>query len=137
MIGAFISRGNQFNTSNVTDDISAFDGQTLYLTFRHFDTFDHNSILLDNVDLSVAVLSVDDQVFTSFSQFVDADSNLRLSANTAMDNVQLFNVLGQQVVSQKLNSTNESINISSLRSGVYIASVTIEGQNKSFKIVKR
>lgn len=121
----------------IVEDISAFEGQVVYLTFRHFDTFDHNSVLIDNVDLSVATLSVDDQVFNNFSYLVDANDNLRLTANTSMDNVQLYNVLGQQVVSQKLSSNNESINLSSLQSGVYIATVTIEGQNKSFKIVKR
>jgi len=28
---------------------SAFDGQTVYLVLRHHDTFDHNSVLVDNI----------------------------------------------------------------------------------------
>ncbi|MCG2431455.1 T9SS type A sorting domain-containing protein [Aequorivita xiaoshiensis] len=53
-----------------------------------------------------------------------------------MNNIALYNMLGQQVVSQKLNNTNESVNISELQSGVYIATVSIDGASKSFKIVK-
>jgi len=117
-------------------DISAFEGQNIYVAI-HYVGADSFILLMDDFAVETTTLGVEDQSFNGFTQFVDADSNLRLSANTSMDNLQLFNVLGQQVVSQKLNSTNESVNISALKTGVYIASVTIEGQNKSFKIVKR
>lgn len=53
-----------------------------------------------------------------------------------MNSVSLYNMLGQHVVSQKLNNTKESVNISELQSGVYIATISIDGASKSFKIVK-
>ena len=40
------------------------------------------------------------------------------------------------MVSQKLNSNNETVNISGLQSGVYIVTVSIEGASKTFRIVK-
>lgn len=120
----------------VTIDLSAFDGQTVYLTFRHYDTVDENSVLIDDISVD-AVLAVSDQEFNNFKYFVDANAQLNLSASTSMESLSLYNVLGQQVVSQKLNNTNEVIDISALRSGIYLASVTIEGNTKSFKIVKR
>ena len=53
-----------------------------------------------------------------------------------MESIDLYNVLGQQVLSEKLNSTNEVINVSGLEAGVYIATISIEGASKSFRIVK-
>jgi len=120
----------------VTLDISAYEGQVVYLTFRHYDTFDENSVLIDDVVVD-GVLAVADQSFNNFNYFVDSNNQLNLSANTAMESVQLYNVLGQQVVSKKLNNTNEVVNISALNSGMYIATVSIDGNTKSFKIVKR
>lgn len=120
----------------VTIDLSAFDGQTVYLTFRHYDTIDENSVLIDDVSVD-AVLAVSDQTFNNFKYFVDANAQLNLSASTSMESVSLYNVLGQQVLSQKLNNTNEVIDVSVLKSGIYLATITIEGSAKSFKIVKR
>ena len=117
-------------------NISAFDGQVVYLTFRHYDSDDENSVLIDDVVVD-GVLAVADQTFNSFKYYVDANNQLNLSADISMESVVLYNVLGQQVVSQKLANTNEIVNISALQSGIYIAKVSIDGNSKSFKIVKR
>ena len=120
----------------ISVDISAFDGQVVYLTFRHYDSVDVNSVLIDDVIVD-GVLAVADQTFNSFKYYVDANGQLNLSANSTMESVVLYNVLGQQVVSQKLANTNEIVNISALNTGLYIATVSIDGNTKSFKIVKK
>jgi len=119
----------------VTIDASAFDGQMVYLTFRHFDSVDINSVLLDDITVD-GVLGLTDESFNSFNYYINANSQLILSASTSLENVQLYNLLGQQVVSQRLSTTNETVNIASLDSGIYIVKVNIEGRTKSFKIVK-
>ena len=82
------------------------------------------------------VLSLQDQYFNDFNYFVDSNSQLVLKANMSLENIQLFNLPGQQVLSRKLSNTNETINIASLDTGIYIAKVSIQGKSKSFKIVK-
>ncbi|MFC7356774.1 T9SS type A sorting domain-containing protein [Jejudonia soesokkakensis] len=82
----------------------------------------------------IPVAGVDDNAFEGFSHFVDANRNLSLSANTPMSNVSVYDVLGKVIITSDLSNTNETINLASLNSGVYIARVTIEGQVKSFKI---
>jgi len=124
------------SAATVTVDASAYDGQQVYLTFRHYDTFDENSVLIDDVEVTGQPLSVGDQSFNNFAHYV-RNNELNLSAATAMESVSIFNVLGQEVVSQRLNSTNETVSLASLNTGVYIASVVIEGQRKSFKIVRK
>ncbi len=82
-------------------------------------------------------LGVNDNTFNDFEYFVDANNLLNLSATNSMEKVVLFNILGQQVLSQKLSNTSETVNLSSLKTGVYIATVTIDGNSKTFKIVKK
>lgn len=80
-------------------------------------------------------LSVNDQAFENFNYTV-ANGMLTMSAKTAMENVTIFNISGQQVINKGLSSTNENVEISNLSTGVYIATVTVEGRAKSFKFVK-
>lgn len=82
-------------------------------------------------------LGFDDTAFDGFQYLVDASNNLSLKAATALEQVVLHNVLGQEIMSRQLSGTNEIISLASLETGVYIATVSIEGQTKSFQIVKR
>ena len=115
-------------------DLSSLSGETVYLAFRHHNVTDMDYLSIDDVTIS-GVLAVGTNEFKDFNHFI-ANNNLNLSANTSMEKVALYNMLGQQVVSQKLNSNNETVSLSGLQSGVYIATVSIDGASKSFKIVK-
>lgn len=115
-------------------DLSSLSGETVYVAFRHHDVSDMDFLSIDDVMVS-GVLAVGTNEFKGFEYFV-ANNQLNLSASTLMENVALYNMLGQQVVSQKLNSNNETIELSGLQSGIYIATVSIDGASKSFKIVK-
>lgn len=124
-------QGTQYERSL---DLSSLSGETVYLAFRHHNVTDMDYLSIDDVIVS-GVLAVGTNEFAGFKYFV-ANNQLNLSANTSMNQVALYNMLGQQVVSQKLTSTNETVSISGLQSGIYIATVSIDGANKSFKIVK-
>ena len=77
-----------------TLDVSSLAGATnLYIVFRHHDVSDEFIINFDNVSLS-GVLSVNDQAFNGFTYFVDNSNMLNLRANSAMQSVELYNVLG-------------------------------------------
>ncbi len=116
-------------------DLSSLDGATtLYIAFRHHDVSDQFIINFDDVTLS-GVLGVENNALEGFTYYV-ANNQLTLSANTSMEKVALYNMLGQQVVSQKLSNNKETIELSGLQSGIYIATVSIDGASKTFKIVK-
>jgi hypothetical protein len=117
-------------------DLSAYDGQQVYIAI-HYVAQDSFILLMDDFKVEAGTLGVADNTFNNFNYFVDINNQLNLSANSAMESLTVYNVLGQQVVSQKLENTNESVNISALNSGIYIATVSIEGITKSFKIVKK
>jgi len=116
-------------------DASSLDGATsVYIAIRHHDSSDEFIINFDDIVLT-GVLGVDDNALVGFKHFV-SNNILNLTSKTSMENVSLYNMLGQEVLSQKLSSNTENINLSGLQSGVYIATVSIEGATKSFKIVK-
>lgn len=117
-----------------TLDLSSLTGETIYVAFRHHDVTDMDYLSIDDVMVSGA-LAVGTNEFNGFKHFT-ANNQLNLSANTSMDSVALYNMLGQQVVSQKLSNTNETVNLSGLQSGVYLATVSINGASKTFKVVK-
>ena len=120
----------------VSIDASAYDGQVVYLTFRHYDTIDENSVIIDDVVVD-GVLSVGDENFSGFRYFVDSNNQLQLSANEPLESISLYNIVGQQIISQNLSNTTETIDLSALNSGVYVATITIDGQRKSVKIIRR
>lgn len=94
-----------------------------------------NIIGIDRFIVDGAILEIEDLDFHEFNYYV-ADNFLNISANTLMKKVVLYNMMGQKVITQKLTSNNETINLSGLQSGIYIATVFIDGVSKRFKISK-
>lgn len=83
-----------------------------------------------------ATLGLDDvQSKEAFSQYVQNDV-LNVESNTQIQSITLFNILGQQIASQKVNDTKGNVSLSQLNSGVYLAKVQMDGQTKTFKFVK-
>lgn len=121
----------------VSLNITELAGEVVYLAFRHYNSEDADFISIDDVTVTSGAMSVENEKFANFTHFVDASNNLNLSAKTPMSQVTLFSILGQQVMSKKLSAKDAQINLSSLNAGVYLAQVSIEGEMKSFKIIKK
>jgi hypothetical protein len=92
-------------------------------------------------DLSVvksSTASTEDLKQFNFSAYPNpASTNLTISASKNIENVEIFNVIGQKVMTLTPNNSNSVINVSSLNSGVYILKATIEGIKGSYKFVKQ
>jgi hypothetical protein len=129
--------GGANSAIEITIDLSSYAGQSVYLAFRHYDTFDHNSVLIDDVIVD-GTLGVNDFNAITFNHYYLADSSdLKLNASTEMQNIQIFSILGQEVVNRNLTGSDATINLANLTDGVYIARVNVQGQTETFKIIKR
>ena len=115
-------------------DLSDYEGQMVYLAI-HYVAQDSFVFQMDDFLVQGNILSIEDNLFNNFNHYI-TNNNLVMSSSTSLENIQLYNLLGQQVLTKKLSNTNETINIASLDTGVYIAKVSIQGKSKSFKIVK-
>ena len=115
-------------------DLSDYEGQMVYLAI-HYVAQDSFVFQMDDFSVQGNILGIEDNLFNNFNHYI-TNNNLVMSASSSLENIQLYNLLGQEVISKKLSNTNETINIESLDTGIYITKVSIQGKSKSFKIVK-
>lgn len=65
-----------------------------------------------------------------------ATNNLTIEANDAIEQVALYNMLGQEVVSKTTNNKVVTLDISSLQNGIYIVKTTIKGVTSASRVIK-
>lgn len=83
------------------------------------------------------VLGVSENTHDSFSFYPNPTSNkLSLNAANNIDDVVIYNMLGQKVLETKIGATSSDISLSNLAKGPYIMNVSVEGQIGSYKILK-
>jgi hypothetical protein len=61
---------------------------------------------------------------------------LNLQANEAISSVAIFNVLGQEVYSAKVNAMTSQVDMSQMASGAYFVKVNIGGTEGTVKVIK-
>ncbi len=129
--------GGANSAVNVIVDISAFEGQSVYIAFRHFDTFDHNSVLIDNIQVTTNALSTDEFSVNDVKHFFNYDTKvLTLNSQIALKDVVLYNVLGQEAYRSFVNANVSTQDLSGLQSGVYIAKInSTDNKSKTIKLV--
>lgn len=131
------NNGGENSAVTVNLDISAFEGQDVYIAFRHYNTFDQNSVLIDNVSVSSMALSLDEFELNRIKYFYNQGTkNLNIKSQVILNDLRVYNILGQEAMRSSLNSTNTDVNLSELNSGVYIAKVSAaDGASKTFKLL--
>ena len=98
-------------------------------------------VYFDNMFFSVnagTVLGTDDFNVVELSAYPNPSNsgwNIKTS-NTVITSVEVFNLLGKRVVSQKNNSTDVAISTDGLTSGIYLARVTTDLGTKTIKLIK-
>ena len=100
-----------------------------------FYTTGKNVCYVDNVKAGTNLLSISDVEQNRFSQY-ESQNQLNITSPSMMSDIEIYNVTGQKVLSQVLNSTDGAIEISALSSGIYMAKLKFQGATKTFKFVK-
>jgi len=65
------------------------------------------------------------------------NSTLYLQANSPIENVEIYNLLGQKVINLQPNSSETNIDMSHLQTDVYMMRVTTNGKTESYRIMKK
>ena len=109
-----------------------------YIAYRSFGAANTGFVLIFNSSLetTLSVNEFDSNNFTKSYNKTTGQLTLT-SSNLPFDGIELYSILGQNVVSEKLSQTTEVIDMSRLTQGVYLATVTINGASKTFKIIKQ
>lgn len=101
--------------------------------------FDFNAPIATNTATTTVVnnLSNDSFHFNHLNFFPNPVKNsLTISNSSTIDEVEITSILGQKMISKKVNNLQAEINLSELSNGVYFVKVSSESQEKTFKIVK-
>jgi len=124
---------------NVSFDVSAFVNEFFTVRWRYVDAAGswgwHGGV--DNFDLTYT-LGVDDNQIEGFTMYPNpANDVLNVRAQNEIQNVSIFNVLGQKVLEMAPNALSQEINIASLKSGIYIVNVISNEQKGSYRLIKQ
>jgi len=163
--GGTISFSNwNHNTQSLTSDsltfeqctFKAFETDAAYMTYNYNDgrciCMDSTATLAVSTELSTAfsnqcysgVLSTNVIELNSEQQITiypnPTISELALEAEqisfTKQDNIKVFSILGKELYSSSINSQKTIIDLSKYSHGTYILVTTIDGIQKTFKILK-
>lgn len=109
-----------------------------HIAYRSFGPASSGFILMFDSNLE-STLSVDEFSNGSFTYLYNKTNKMLALESTgqAFDNITMFNILGQQVINKSSTLNEESIDMSSLKDGLYIVKVSIQGQIKTIKILKQ
>ncbi len=89
---------------------------------------------IDELEVS-ATLGVEDFSLLSLKYFYNKDTKiLSLDSQSKLSNIDIYNILGQEVLTKNLTSNYAEINLSYLQAGVYLVKIT--GNNNAFKTIK-
>jgi hypothetical protein len=101
--------------------------------------FDYNAPIATNIASTTITpnLGIANFAFNNFICFPNPVKNTLSIANAStIDAVEITSVIGQTMISKKVNELQTEINLSALSNGVYFVKVTSEGQEKTVKIIK-
>ncbi|ABQ05178.1 T9SS type A sorting domain-containing protein [Flavobacterium johnsoniae] len=63
-------------------------------------------------------------------------NTLNLSYQDKIDNIKIFNVLGQEILNKNISASNDTVDMSQMLPGTYIAKISANNIVQTFKIVK-
>ncbi|HZW62995.1 MAG TPA: choice-of-anchor J domain-containing protein [Flavobacteriaceae bacterium] len=112
------------------------DGTTTY----YIAVGGYNSDSVGNFRLAVScvTLSVSDNQLNSFTYYPNPVKNtLHLNSQQVIEDVTVFNMLGQEVLKTKPDTSLSEVDLSSLTAGAYFVSVTVDGISETIRIVKQ
>ncbi len=149
---ANFGQGMAYDLNNFKIYLSAFNNDTFQTELRTLDTNTGMTTFIGAIGNTIPggliqigwtgspdnQLSIGDISLYEFSFFPNpARGVLTVKANEAIETVEIYNLLGQQVISQKIGALSSNINVSHLTSGNYILHVRIDNQFETYKLIKQ
>ncbi len=115
-------------------DLSAYEGQTIRIAI-HYVGNDSFVLQMDSFVVE-GTLGVGDYEANNFDYFFNPTTReLNLSSTKIIDGLKIYNLLGQEIISnEEINSNNYIINLSHLSQSVYIVNVMIDNKIERFKL---
>lgn len=109
-----------------------------YFGFQAYSTANQWLLMVDNISITEATLSVEESQFSNFQYYPNPVQNtLTLNAQNTIDNVTMYNMLGQEVLRATPNAVNSELDMSNLQDGTYFVKVNIANTTKTIRVIKQ
>jgi ribosomal protein S11 len=89
------------------------------------------------IDISDSLGTIDNTIDGFVFYPNPASSVVNVQADTSIDNIEFYNVLGQRVIDQNINAMSSQIDINGLASGVYLMRVTSGELTATYRVIKK
>ncbi|MCX7552185.1 fibronectin type III domain-containing protein [Xanthomarina sp. F2636L] len=139
MINEIADYPNVVNGTPINDsqDFTPATTGVYYIGFQAYSNANEFYLHLDNISIDES-LSVEESEFLSFKYYPNPVSNtLNLRSVKNIQNVAVFNLLGQEVIRTAPNTAISEVDMSSLQAGTYFVKVTVDNATKTIKVVKK
>jgi len=140
--GAFKIKRSTLSTSeykSASFEFTTGDDTGYYLAIALQPDADGSPVLLDEISIIAGALSNKEfKADNNFSFAPNPTNNfVNLSASKNIQKVEFYNLLGQNALSAPVNGLRKEVNISNLKSGIYLMKVTIDNAVGTYKIIKK
>lgn len=109
-----------------------------YVGFNVYSEEFQDELYLDDIVIEAEEMSVDNEAFVGFSYYPNPVKNkMQLQANWTIESIKIFNLIGQEISVLQPESQNYVLNLENYSSGNYLMQVQINGNVKTFQIIKR
>ena len=97
-----------------------------------------NSDLVGPLTFTTAALGINDATIEGFVLYPNpVQDQLTMSAASTIENVTIYNTIGQVVLQLFIGKTNTKIDVSTLASGIYLMQVTSNMESQTVKFIKK
>ena len=133
----FISDGNYIEAPTVWTsyefDLSQYEGQNIRVAIRYIG---NDSFVLQTDAFKVeGTLGLNQNEILNVDYFYNpTNHDLSIESNELLKNIQIYNLLGQNLIEETINSNVHKVNLSSLSTSIYIIKVESEFGVNTFKL---
>ncbi|WP_274476463.1 T9SS type A sorting domain-containing protein [Mangrovimonas aestuarii] len=137
-IGCDQDGGSYYDWNSVLSLTDLTPGDTYYIQVDKYGTMNPNGVFGIEVSDSETLSSEDFVQETGLSYYPNpVKSELTLKAQSDIQNIEVYNTLGQQVVAFTPNSMAVNLDMANLQQGPYFVKVTVNNVVETIRVVKQ
>ena len=129
--GAYIEAPTEWTTYEF--DLSAYEGENIRIAIHYVG---NDSFVLQTDSFKVeGTLGLSENEISDFEYYYNPFNDmLNMSSSEKLSNIQIFNILGQKIIEEDINSYNHQINLTNLSTSIYFIKVESNNGVNTFKL---